>query len=391
MVYLQGIFYVVSMLTVYGCVSAYTFLVVSFFTRLLLAGRMAREIADAISQMVGLVAAIPSLGLATLILQFTRNDMLLNTLAVLVICFAVLGSLIWLVSKKEGWASELKGARGEAMVAAELKRTGLPHLNDLYVEDGDDITQIDHVVLAGGTLVVIETKNYDKPIFASPGDTTWTAQYKKETEAEANPQRQNRWHITILSRVVGGSVPIEGVVVVMNFAEFPKWKPSGVIKLKELSLYLAEVQRSSPASDQADQAWQVLTEIESRERDALKNKHRSYLVRQHVVRGDMLASPAAGTGPAVKVEKPLVCRECGTTNFTIVLGRDTPYVWQCGTPGCRQWHKIQIGDDYLRQDGAKFYRIKPDGSEELMFTNPAPAPIPARRYGLISPKGASPT
>src|SRR5260370_6228511 len=66
---------------------------------------------------------------------------------------------------------------GEALVASAIGNGfQRPHmlLNNVTFENGNETTQIDHVLVAETGIFVIETKHYKGWIFGSPNSRSWT-------------------------------------------------------------------------------------------------------------------------------------------------------------------------------------------------------------------------
>lgn len=101
-----------------------------------------------------------------------------------------------------------KGERGERMVAARLKDLDPAHyraFHDLYLPrpDGQELTQVDHVVVSRSGIFVIETKYLDGWIFGSARQKMWTQSiYGRNTQFQ-NPLHQNHLHILAVKAFLG--------------------------------------------------------------------------------------------------------------------------------------------------------------------------------------------
>ncbi|MBV5275722.1 MAG: NERD domain-containing protein [Lamprocystis purpurea] len=123
---------------------------------------------------------------------------------------------------------KLRGILGERRVGAVLERIGTECLHDVIFPDGrGGLTQVDHVVLTGAGLVVVETKNYRGSIFGQEREAQWTQRLGRQSFRFQNPVRQNYLHTQAVKALVPG-VPVLGWVVFTDSARFPKGKPDGV-------------------------------------------------------------------------------------------------------------------------------------------------------------------
>jgi hypothetical protein len=72
-------------------------------------------------------------------------------------------------------------------------------MNDLYMPAYDGMyTQIDHLVISGGGIIVIETKNYRGKLKGGSRKKYWTAERDGRAAKVYNPIRQNSYHIKML-------------------------------------------------------------------------------------------------------------------------------------------------------------------------------------------------
>jgi restriction system protein len=66
----------------------------------------------------------------------------------------------------------LRGRAGEAQVGAVLDRIGADTLHEVLLPDGrGGIIQIDHLILTGAGILVVETKNYSGLVFGQERET----------------------------------------------------------------------------------------------------------------------------------------------------------------------------------------------------------------------------
>lgn len=106
---------------------------------------------------------------------------------------------------------EIRGARGEASVARQLKRLSKTEylvFHDLYLKSDDRFTQIDHLVLSVYGIFVIETKNYDGWIHGNQNSEYWSQTFFKKKIRFRNPIKQNWAHVFFLKQLLTNVKPI---------------------------------------------------------------------------------------------------------------------------------------------------------------------------------------
>lgn len=101
---------------------------------------------------------------------------------------------------------KIKGYLGEKNVAVIL--SFLPFdkykiINDVLLKSNDRTIQIDHLVISVYGIFVIETKNYKGWITGSDNSEYWTKNMFGNKYKFYNPIRQNKAHISALSRQLG--------------------------------------------------------------------------------------------------------------------------------------------------------------------------------------------
>jgi hypothetical protein len=96
----------------------------------------------------------------------------------------------------------VKGFLAEKLASAAIflcKRPGDIILNDIYIPAYDGLyTQIDHVLIRGGDIFVIETKSYSGNIRGTSRKKYWIKTGKEGQRRLYNPVRQNSYHIGML-------------------------------------------------------------------------------------------------------------------------------------------------------------------------------------------------
>ena len=120
--------------------------------------------------------------------------------------------------------SEIKGDRGEARVARELR--GIQNerfrvLNNILLRTGRGSSQIDHVVISIYGIFVIETKNYSGWIHGNENSEYWTQTFYKTRSRFRNPIKQNWAHVYVLKEVLSDfkHIPYHQIVVFSGDAE----------------------------------------------------------------------------------------------------------------------------------------------------------------------------
>jgi len=192
-----------------------------------------------------------------------------------------------------------KGMAGEKRVARRLQRLGLPCLHDIVTqaEDGS-LTQIDHIALTAQGPLAIETKNFAGSIYGRQQDRDWTQALGKTKSRFQNPLRQNFKHTAALRSHLGTEV--QGLVVFVGTAKFPKGLPEGVVTLADFDRRLKSLGAPSPAQI-ASPAWQAAGRIA----EAGRGLHRAHLAGLEAKYGRDLRAPVglalAGLAAAVFV------------------------------------------------------------------------------------------
>jgi len=135
------------------------------------------------------------------------------------------------------------GQKGEAAVAREIARLGLPALHDVILSDSRGVTQVDHLVLGLDAIIVIETKAFGGVITGDLQGLQWTHHLAGGTMRNSfqNPARQNYRHRSAAREILLGlDVPVHGYIVSAGTATFCQELVGKVVPLKRLSdLFLA--------------------------------------------------------------------------------------------------------------------------------------------------------
>jgi restriction system protein len=190
-------------------------------------------------------------------------------LAFIGVMFVLLGVLKAFLPRIKGWA-------GERAVKDALDRAGFRHLHDVYLPSKGGVTQIDHIVLAGGAIVVVETKNYSGWIFGEEKQGRWTVSLAggRSKHSFQNPLRQNHGHIRSVESALDRSAPVTGLVAFTAGSHFPKGMPPGVIRVSGLATALRQIAKDTPADRTGEAAWRKLESLaQGTDRKAAKGEH----------------------------------------------------------------------------------------------------------------------
>lgn len=229
---------------------------------------------------------------------------------------ALLTLFFFHMSKLDAYIDRLKGRRGEAIVRKEIEKTGFQSLHDVYVEAGGRVSQIDHVVRAGGAWVAVETKNWRGDI-RTFGDTWKISGPDGKPQDVDSPIGQSRGHASTLSDFHRSAV-VKDVVVFTSRGSFPNGMPVGTVMARNLGRYLAMIAENHPEDDLSGARWDALAAHVRADVDGLKARHAERLERIEVMR----------SVPMLKKS----CRNCGSPNVTFGKrqpGYSTDY-WRCG-------------------------------------------------------------
>jgi len=137
-----------------------------------------------------------------------------------------------------GTRSRRIGAAGEARVAGELKRIGLPALQNVILWGAGWSVELDHVVRVPSGIVVLETKTLGGTIAGELGAPVWTQRTAGGVEVGRldNPVLQNQAHVRAVEGFLGDlREPICGYVVSAGRARFAPEIADAVVPVGDLS------------------------------------------------------------------------------------------------------------------------------------------------------------
>ena len=137
-------------------------------------------------------------------------------------------------------STKSRGQQGEKKVKDLLKKEKEYHkiLNDVtFVVGKTEMShQIDHIFIHPHGVFVIETKNYYGEIICDTHDSFWLKVVKGKAEKIANPLKQNKSHMIVVSRLLKGKYDVIPVVVfVKNNAPYID---DNAINMKDLHLFI---------------------------------------------------------------------------------------------------------------------------------------------------------
>ena len=136
------------------------------------------------------------------------------------------------------------------------------------------MTQVDHVALVNGVILVVETKNYSGWIRGTANQAQWTQSLAggRVKIKFQNPLRQNHCHLKAVETVVGTAADVVGIVVFVGAAEFPKGVPDGVVVGDGLTTFMKALQAKNGA--ETAKAWERLKmTVAVSDRSELKKRH----------------------------------------------------------------------------------------------------------------------
>ena len=173
------------------------------------------------------------------------------------------------------------GTAGEARVAGELKRIGLPALHNVILRGAGWSVELDHVVRVASGIVVLETKTFGGTIEGQLEYPVWTQRTAGGVELGelANPVLQNQAHVSALEGFLGDlRVPICGYVISAGRARFARDIADAVVSVRDLPWVLS-ISFGEPNPRVLNAAWRSL-ERESAKSPGRRAIHEAYARRR---------------------------------------------------------------------------------------------------------------
>ena len=136
----------------------------------------------------------------------------------------LVGLVVWLVWRRK---------RGPELARA-LEAVAIERLQNVLVPDGmGGHIQVEHLLLTGQGLVVIDAKSFAGTIFASERMAEWTVIGKQGRFTFPNPLGTLYDRVAALRQLVR-DVPVAGFVLFAGGADFTKGRPRDVLSAAEL-------------------------------------------------------------------------------------------------------------------------------------------------------------
>ena len=154
----------------------------------------------------------------------------------------VAAGLVYL--QRDFWA----GGFGPMIVWKIVERLGLPAVHDAYLPYAGGVKMVDHIVLAGDTVLVIQYASLSGKITGQAHEATWRSDRGDGPARIPNPLRQNFSLVQAVQERVGPDVEVVGVVTFIGDATFPKGLPDGVYAPRSLRRYLRDLSRRGTGS-----------------------------------------------------------------------------------------------------------------------------------------------
>jgi Nuclease-related domain len=120
------------------------------------------------------------------------------------------------------------------VIAQALQSVAIDRMRDVLVPDGmGGQIQIEHLLLTGNGLVVLDVKEFEGIIFASDRMAEWTVMGKKGRFTFPNPLGTLYDRVAAVKQLVR-DVPVTGFVLFGAGADFSKGRPKDVLLPSEL-------------------------------------------------------------------------------------------------------------------------------------------------------------
>lgn len=167
--------------------------------------------------------------------------------------------------------AEVQGARGELLVRDVLAASGLACRHDVVLPNRiNSTTQIDHLVLTGQGILVVETKRLGGHLSGHPTDDYWRQRFEGESDTTAprmiySPLRQNDAHCAAvygIARDAGPGIAILSRVVMTGSADLSASLMASVVSLAGFREELARLSPPAPGSSLV-RAWDLIGEAAS--------------------------------------------------------------------------------------------------------------------------------
>ena len=151
------------------------------------------------------------------------------------------------------------GALGEALVTAELEKTGCPFLRNVILEIDGHTVQIDHIIRTPNAIIALEVKTYCGRVTGAEHDIYWTKLVAGRTYRILNPVAQNQMHVKALEDFLGDlRLQVKGFIVSAGSARFSNDVAHLIVALKDVPRTVPTGIRDSVVHPGVQRAWQRL-------------------------------------------------------------------------------------------------------------------------------------
>lgn len=155
------------------------------------------------------------------------------------------------------------GKYGEEQVNIILRQISMDYLSDVYLEDNQGLTQIDHIAKFSWGFLVIETKNYGGFISATRNPFKWKQSFRHFGSQKyylfQNPICQNERHIRAVKYITGLDKNIVPMVVFAGKARTSKNVHEQIVRIRKLKSTVRDRPEVNYINSwKRDQAWEKL-------------------------------------------------------------------------------------------------------------------------------------
>ncbi|MCL6518054.1 nuclease-related domain-containing protein [Alicyclobacillus sp.] len=196
-----------------------------------------------------------------------------------VILVVVLG--LKMLERSRGFTGFL-GERGIQSRLNELDPSKYHVMNNLLVPNakGDGTSQIDHLVVFGGGVAVIETKNWAGRVFGKGQDRRWTVVLGRRKYRPENPILQNQGHIKAVLAIVREDIPVHNIVVLGRRADLRlnDIKNASVIRPQDVVPLIRNLNNDVLSDEQVHTVYRRLADMNIQDSGARK-QHIQYVKR----------------------------------------------------------------------------------------------------------------
>lgn len=159
--------------------------------------------------------------------------------------------LLMVLRRRPGWR-ELRWRRRLRRI---LRRGSLAMRSRLELPDGlDGSVLVDHLLLTPQGLVLVDVRAYTGALFAAQDVDQWAQIVGGRSFRFPNPIRELENRLTSVRLRAGEDIPLRGLMVFPDEADFPKGRPDCVVRLAELRQLVPPLRRESVDAE-LQQLW----------------------------------------------------------------------------------------------------------------------------------------